>query len=73
MSEYKNSRKEALFLRLPTTSIESEEDNLTEKCKFNFHYTDFSQPAGQNFQDWENTNQLAKLLYKIKFGSFVFK
>lgn len=68
MSDYKNSRKEALFLRLPTTSIDSEIDNVTEKCKFNFHYMDF-QPAGQNFQDWENDNQLAKLLDKLKIYS----
>lgn len=67
MSEYKNSRKDALFLRLPTTSIESKEDNITEKCKFNFHYMDFSQRAGQNFQDWENDNQPAKLLNKLKY------
>lgn len=65
MSEYNNSKKEALFFRLPTTSIESEKDNLTEKCKFNFHYMDFSQ-AGQTFQDWEDGKQLAKLLDKLK-------
>lgn len=27
---------------------------------------DFSQTAGQNFQDWEGANQLAKLLDKLK-------
>lgn len=65
MSRFKNSRKSAFLDTLPTISIETDSDRLTQKCKFNFGYMDFSQKAGQKFSVWEQERQLAKLLDKI--------
>ena len=59
-----NKRKTSFLDSIPTTSIESDTDILTTKCKFNFAYFDTSQEAGQNFCDWSN-EQLNKLMEKL--------
>ena len=64
MNKYDNSRKRSRLASFPTVSIENREDQLTAKCKFNFSYMDFAQPAGQRFDDWSN-DQLVKLLNKL--------
>jgi hypothetical protein len=48
--------------------MDGDEDELTIRCKFNFHYMDFTQKAGQNFNDWKQT-QLAGLLDKLRIYS----
>lgn len=60
-----NSRKNQFLESIPVVSIESPDDTLTKRCKFNFAYFDESQSAGQKFSDW-NHEQLTKLLNKLK-------
>lgn len=65
MGKFKNTQKESFLDSIPTTSLDSDTDKLTLKCKFNFAYFNASQDAGQNFSDW-NRNELTKLLDKLK-------
>ena len=64
MSRYNNNRKKQFLEKLPDASLESKNDTLTIRCKFNFAYMDFDQEAGQRFEDW-NQNQLARLFVKL--------
>lgn len=64
MNKYKNSQKITFLDGIPTSSIESENDILSIKCKFNFAYFD-EQTAGQSFGDWTK-EQLIDLLHKMK-------
>lgn len=64
MIEISNSKKNSFLSSIPTASLDEDTDNLTSRCKFNFSYMDFTQKAGQKFEDWTN-DQLTKLLYKI--------
>lgn len=59
-----NRQKDKFFGKLPTTSIESEDSNLTIRCKFNFSYFSVQQES-QDFCDW-NHNELVSLLNKLK-------
>lgn len=59
-----NSRRDSFLPSIPTASIDSKEDNLTKRCKFNFSYIDFSQSAGQKFEEWTH-DQLSKLMDKL--------
>jgi hypothetical protein len=59
-----NTKKDAFLRSIPTTSIDSEDDKITEKSKFNFAYMDFSQGSGQRFDDWQKHN-LEELLEKL--------
>jgi hypothetical protein len=68
MTKLVNNRKEAFLKSIPVESIESDDDKLTLKCKFNFAYMDFSQVAGQSFNDWDH-NQLSQLLNKLHYYS----
>ena len=63
-SSFKNSKKTNFLKTIPTADIESYNDLLTARCKFNFAYMDFSQQAGQRFDDWSK-DQLSKLLNKF--------
>lgn len=65
MKNFGNKRKDARIASFVTSSIEDSSDELTIRCKFNFHYMDFSQPAGQQFNEWSK-DQLVKLLDKLK-------
>jgi len=64
MKKFKNTRKEAFLNNIPCVSIDDIKNDLTKRCKFNFSYMDFSQSAGQKFEDWSH-EQLAKLLNKL--------
>ena len=66
MSElYQNSKTLELITDINSNFIlEDENDTLTQRCKFNFHYFTL-QKAGQDFQDW-NHQKLIKLLNKLK-------
>jgi len=46
------------------TSIVSDTDLLSKRCKFNFHYFTV-QDAGQNFSEW-NHLELINLMEKMK-------
>ncbi len=68
MSKSSNTKKEAFLNSIPTASIDSENDQLTTKCKFNFAYIDFTQTIGQSFEDWDR-HQLTQLLNKLNLYS----
>lgn len=64
MSKFGNRRKKARIASIAKIiCIESKDDKLTEKCKFNFAYFVDSQDAGQKFKEWTH-DQLVKLLDK---------
>ena len=50
--------------KLPVTSIELDDNDLTIRCKFNFSYFTV-QEKSQDFGDWSQ-NELVKLLEKLK-------
>lgn len=64
MTRPSNAKKDAFLKSIPTASVDSYDDKITDKCKFNFAYMDFSQPSGQRFEDWEK-NKLDELLNKL--------
>jgi hypothetical protein len=64
MSRFKNTKQKSFFADFPLPDLESKDDRLTIRCKFNFHYMDFTQKAGQKFSDWTKS-QLAKMLEKL--------
>lgn len=65
MSRFKNKKRESFLADFPLPDIDSKDDKLTIRCKFNFHYMDFTQKAGQKFSDWKQ-KQLADMLDKLK-------
>jgi len=61
-----SKHKEALFASLATrASLNETNNNIAERCKFNFSYFVNNDEAGQDFKDW-NQEELSKLLNKIK-------
>lgn len=67
MSSFANSQKTKFLDSIPKSSIGSENDLLTAKCKFNFAY--FSvQPKSQSFEKW-TALQKEELFAKLKFYS----
>lgn len=62
--KFDNKRAKEFIDAFPECSIESKDDTLTERCKFNFSYFDV-QDAGQAIGDWDHT-ELASLLEKLK-------
>lgn len=63
MTGFENSKKTGFLNRIPTSSIESESDRISQRCKFNFSYF-CTQPAGQSFDDWTEL-QVRNLLDKF--------
>ncbi|EGR2529388.1 TPA: hypothetical protein ACGF8L_002563 [Vibrio cholerae] len=63
-----NRRKTDFLDKFPSASIDSDNDKLASKCKFNFSYFVKDQEAGQDFRDWTN-EQLVKLMEKLVFYS----
>jgi len=62
----KGNKKRASFLdSIPKISLNAPENNLAQRCKFNFSYFVNSDAAGQDFGDWTQ-NELVKLLNKLK-------
>lgn len=64
MSRYQNTQKASFLASIPESSIHSEADELTKKCKFNFAYFD-NHPAGQSFSELTDV-QLKKLMEKFQ-------
>ena len=67
MKEFNNSRKNRFLQSLPTTAIET--SDIAKRCSFNFSYFEATQTAGQDFNDWNQTqgaSSLVTLLDKIK-------
>jgi hypothetical protein len=65
MSDFKNNRKEGFLASIPIISLDSPDDELTKRCKFNFSYFHVQDSISQDFVDWDG-NELAKLLNKLK-------
>jgi len=65
MAKKGNSRKDAFLSSLHQISINAKENDLAQRCKFNFSYFVNDDAAGQDFNDW-NKDELVKLLNKIK-------
>jgi hypothetical protein len=63
-----NSRKAAFLASFPEASIESSDDTLTQRCKFNFSYF-VKQDTSQSFDEW-SYGQLVKLMEKLKEYSY---
>lgn len=61
---FKNKRTDSFLASISTSSIESMDDDLSTRCKFNFSYLDFSQSAGQSLDDW-SPGLLLKLNKKL--------
>jgi hypothetical protein len=64
MSGFKNTKRDHFIDDFPTVSLDSLDNNLTTRCKFNFSYFDNTAPA-QDFGQWDHNN-LTKLLNKLK-------
>jgi hypothetical protein len=52
--EFGNKKRNKFLDSIPQKSLELVSDNTACRCKFNFSFMDFNQPAGQKFSDWEN-------------------
>jgi hypothetical protein len=66
--KYKNSRKGSFLESIPLASIESTDDKLACKSKFNFAYFDDTQKSCQSFSDWDK-DHLVDLLEKLRIFS----
>lgn len=64
MKRIRNSKKESFLSSIPTASLDSDGDDLTKRCKFNFSYLDSTQKAGQKIEDW-SLSELQKLFDKL--------
>lgn len=64
MSTFGNSKLNSFLSEYPLPDLDLKDDNLTIRCKFNFHYMDFTQKAGQKFSDWKQS-PLAKMMEKL--------
>lgn len=49
---FRNTKRDSFLSSIPTSSLDSDEDTLSARCKFNFSYMDCTQKAGQSFDDW---------------------
>lgn len=65
MRKFENSKKKAKIKEINKyITLDDEEDRLSLRCKFNFHY--FSpQDGGQDFKDWE-TGEKEELWDRLK-------
>lgn len=61
----KNHLKDSFLASLPIISLDSFDDELTKRCKFNFSYFDVQDGISQDFGDWDG-DELTKLLIKLK-------
>lgn len=65
MKKFSNSKKTSFLDSIPTLSLESDDNDLTSKCKFNFGYFDLQEGISQDFKEWSH-DELIKLLDKLK-------
>ncbi len=65
MKKFNNTKKASFLDSIPQTSLDSDTDRLTLKCKFSLAYFNNNQDAGQDFYDWSHA-ELIKLLEKLK-------
>lgn len=65
MANKGNSRKASFLSSIPKISINASENDLAQRCKFNFSYFVNDDDAGQDFDKWTK-DELVKLLEKLK-------
>ena len=65
MAKKGNSKRASFLESIPQISLNAFENNLAERCKFNFSYFVGSDTAGQDFTDWTK-EELVKLMNKLK-------
>jgi hypothetical protein len=65
MGKFNNKKKESFLASIPTISIDTEDNDIAQRCKFNFSYFINGNEAGQDFKNW-NHKQLYELLDKLK-------
>lgn len=65
MKKFSNSKKTSFLDSIPTISLDSDANDLTTKCKFNFGYFDVQEGVSQAFQEWSH-DELVKLFDKLK-------
>ncbi len=65
MAKKGNSKRSSFLSTIPQISLNAIENNLAQRCKFNFSYFVNSDEAGQDFGDWTQ-EELVKLLEKLK-------
>lgn len=65
MSTFGNKRKEKYLASFPPVSLDDKENNLTERCKFNFSFLDESQPPSQKLENL-TLIELQKFIIKLK-------
>lgn len=65
-NKFANKLKDAKIQSIIQNSLVEDLNNCAKRCKFNFHYLDFSQRHGSSFETCSN---LAKLMNKIKILS----
>ena len=63
-NKFSNSRKQCFLENMPRIDFNSEHESITQRCKFNFHYINFTPPAA-NFK----TGNLQGLMDKLKLFS----
>jgi len=68
MRKFTQNKGKSKFLdKVPETSLQSKNVDLTKRCKFNFSYfAGDNKNSGDTFTQWESTNKLALLASKIK-------
>ena len=65
MAKKGNSKKDLFLASIPKISLNARDNDLAQRCKFNFSYFVNSDSAGQDFKDWSQ-QELTKLLEKLK-------
>jgi len=65
MAKKGNSKRASFLSTIPQVSLNATENDLAQRCKFNFPYFVNSDEVGQDFGDWTK-EELVKLLEKLK-------
>jgi len=65
MAKKGNNKRASFLASIPKISLNSDTNDLAQRCKFNFSYFVNDDDAGQDFKDWTH-DELAKLLEKLK-------
>lgn len=64
MAKKGNKRKNSFLASIPQVSLNAKENDLAQRCKFNFSYF-VQESAGEDFKDWTH-EELIKLFDKLK-------
>lgn len=67
IQKFKNNKKSKLKLEdiISAASLDAKDDQITMRCKFNFHYFHYQENISQTFEEWDK-QKLEKLLNKLK-------